>query len=100
MHGTHKYSWMALGVASFPHLDAAPAPFVGQIFPESVYLEEPFVWTDSEGGDMIIAKDMDGWVCSEKYTGIRATSRGGRSWLLDGAKHTWNMVIPIDGGIR
>ncbi|MGG4393744.1 hypothetical protein ABEX25_05445 [Paenibacillus thiaminolyticus] len=49
---------------------------------------------------MMIAKDMDGWVCSKKYNGIRATSRDGRSWLLDCAKHTWNMVIPIDGGIR
>ncbi|WP_182914568.1 hypothetical protein [Paenibacillus thiaminolyticus] len=43
----------------------------------------------------MIAKDMDGWVCSEKYTGIRATSRDGHSWL-------WTRVIglipvPSDG---
>ncbi|RJG26606.1 hypothetical protein [Paenibacillus thiaminolyticus] len=34
MHGTHEYSWMVLGVASFPHLDVAP-PYhsEGQFFP-------------------------------------------------------------------
>lgn len=91
---------MSLGVASFPYLDAAPAYRSEADFLESGHLQDPFVWTDGEGGDMMIAKDMDGWVCSEKYNGIRATSRDGGSWLLDCANHTWNMVIPIDGGIR
>ncbi|MFD3270702.1 hypothetical protein ACE3MS_11250 [Paenibacillus dendritiformis] len=50
------------------------------IFPESVHLEDPFVWTDGEGGYMMIAKD--------RTNGFRH------------AHHRWNMLIPIDGGIR
>lgn len=71
-------------VASFPHLDAAPAYHSeAPILPESVHLEDPFVWTDGEGGYMMIAKGMDGGVCGKKYGGIRATSRDGRKWSLD-----------------
>lgn len=31
----------------------------------------------------MVAKDMDGRLCGEKYGGIRATSRDGRIWSLE-----------------
>ncbi|MBG9792737.1 hypothetical protein ABD76_09650 [Paenibacillus dendritiformis] len=50
------------------------------IFPEFVHFVDPFVWTDGEVGYMMIAKDGTGG--------------------FHHAHHRWNMVIPIDGGIR
>lgn len=38
MYGTHEYSWIALGMASFPYLDAAPAYRSEADFLESVYI--------------------------------------------------------------
>lgn len=51
------------------------------LFPDSVHLEDPFIWRTSRGYEMI-AKDMDGSICGEKYGGIHAWSVQGEDWAI------------------
>lgn len=45
----------------------------------SVHFEDPFIWKDQDGYNMI-AKDMYGNVCGEKYGGLFASSKDGIHW--------------------
>lgn len=42
-------------------------------------VEDPFIWLDEDGYNMM-AKDMNGKICGEKYAGIYANSRDGVNW--------------------
>ncbi len=44
-----------------------------------VEFEDPFVWRDKQGFHMM-AKDMNGNVCGEKYGGLLASSQDGLHW--------------------
>jgi hypothetical protein len=44
--------------------------------PDRFHLEDPFIWR-SEDGYELIAKDMDGNVCGEKYGGVHVRSSDG-----------------------
>lgn len=53
----------------------------GSLFPEDVVLEDPFIWKEN-GRYRMIAKDMYGNICGEKYGGVYACSEKGDKWEL------------------
>lgn len=74
---------MTLGSARAEHYNG-PYKVVSEhpVFPpEKFHLEDPFIWKTPAGYEMI-AKDMEGHVCGEKYGGIHAYSPDGLDWRL------------------
>ena len=61
-------------------------------------IEDPFLWYDK--GYHMIAKDMTGAVCGEKYAGIHAFSENGTSWKIDGTPFYSRKIIFEDGKER
>lgn len=53
----------------------------GSLFPADVVLEDPFIWKEN-GRYRMIAKDMYGNICGEKYGGVYACSEKGDKWEL------------------
>lgn len=47
--------------------------------PEQMVIEDPFIWKTSNGYELI-AKDMDGRICGERYGGMHAFSEDGLHW--------------------
>ena len=66
----------------------------------AVQFEDPFIWRDGDGYNMI-AKDMNGNVCGEKYGGLFASSPDGIHWefqkdfLMYSRRVLWD-----DGAVR
>ena len=75
---------MTLGVAYAEHY-AGPYSIRSEepIFPIDKHgqIEDPFIWHSHEGYHMI-AKDMEGNICGEKYAGVYAYSKDGFHWEL------------------
>lgn len=70
----------------------------GPIFPpEQFHLEDPFIWRAKDGYELI-AKDMDGNLCGEKYGGIHAYSSDGASWQLFANPRAYSRQITWDDG--
>lgn len=63
-------------------------------------VEDPFLWEDGDGFNLI-AKDMTGKICGEKYGGIHATSRDGIHWAVEKDKVFYSRkVLWSDGVVR
>ncbi|GAB6928995.1 hypothetical protein JCM10914A_29780 [Paenibacillus sp. JCM 10914] len=76
-----SYGNMQLGLA---RATSAGGPYVRQpepLFPPAVHIEDPFIWRTPRGYEMI-AKDMDGSICGERYGGIHAWSSHGERWEI------------------
>lgn len=70
------------------------------LFPDGVEVEDPFIWQE-EGVFQMIAKDMHGNVCGEKYGGIHAWSKDGVKWnLIHGELAYSRRVLWSDGTVR
>jgi len=75
-------SGMMLGMARAeafdkPHIHMTDEP----IFDSTANLEDPFVWHDADGFNMI-AKDMIGNICGEHHGGVHALSDDGIHWNI------------------
>ena len=68
--------------------------FTGQ----KVILEDPFIWRGADGYEMI-AKDMNGNVCGERFGGIHASSLNGIDWSLHMGELAYSRSILWDDGI-
>ena len=67
---------------------------------EEVELEDPFVWYDESGYHMM-AKDMKGNICGEKYSGIYAESANGIDWQFQkGSLYYSRKLTFADGSVQ
>lgn len=96
------HSAMKLSVA---WADAAEGPYKrdagAALFPENVELEDPFIWREDNGSEsryIMIAKDMHGNVCGEKYGGVYAYSKDGRIWELQYGELAYSRKVQWDNG--
>ncbi len=63
-------------------------------------VEDPFLWKDEDGYNMI-AKDMTGNICGEKYAGIHALSQDGVHWTVEKDQVFYSRkVLWSDGVVR
>lgn len=77
----NTHGGMTIGAARAEHyLGPYRVVSEGPIFPpEQFHLEDPFIWRTADGYELI-AKDMDGRSCGEKYGGVHMRSRDGIRW--------------------
>lgn len=95
----NEHGKMTIGAARADHFEG-PYRVVseGPVFPpERFHLEDPFIWK-TEDGYAMIAKDMDGNVCGEKYGGIQAVSRDGLNWELADRPRSYSRTVTWDDG--
>ncbi len=95
------HSSMRLGAARSERYDGEYSRIgKGRLFPEEVELEDPFVWKEN-GLYRMIAKDMHGNVCKEKYGGVYAWSESGEQWnVVKGQTAYSRNVLWSDGQVR
>lgn len=77
----HSYGNMQLGLAC---AESVYGPYARQpepLFPPAIHIEDPFIWRTARGYEMI-AKDMDGSICGERYSGVHAWSANGEQWEM------------------
>lgn len=65
--------------------------------PQTFHIEDPFIWKTSAGYSLI-AKDMEGHMCGEKYGGIYAHSADGRQWSLQEKVLAYSRTVLWDDG--
>ena len=65
--------------------------------PGKIHIEDPFIWETEEGYELI-AKDMDGNICGEKYAGIHGFSENGTDWKVYEGIKTYSRKIRWDDG--
>ncbi|TVY07649.1 glycosyl hydrolase family 43 [Paenibacillus cremeus] len=96
----HEHGKMTIGAARADHYEGPYRVMQeGPIFSSEYHLEDPFVWKSSDGYELI-AKDMDGNICGEKYGGIHARSIDGLRWELSDTPHAYSRSIVWDDGTR
>lgn len=67
---------------------------------EGMEVEDPFLWKDEDGYNMM-AKDMTGDICGEKYGGIHALSEDGIHWEVKKNNIFYSRkVLWSDGAVR
>jgi hypothetical protein len=59
-------------------------------------IEDPFLWYDN--GFHMIAKDMTGNICGEKYAGIHGFSKNGTDWEFDKDTVFYTRTVEMEGG--
>lgn len=94
------HSDMTLSVARAPQYEG-PYRVVQEepLFPpEKIHLEDPFIWHTGERYEMI-AKDMNGNVCGEKYGGVHAFSPDGQHWTMCEGERSYTRNILWDDGV-
>lgn len=90
---------MTIGVAVAdhnlgPYREASDDP----VFPPGTFhIEDPFIWASVRGYELI-AKDMDGTLCGEKYGGVHAYSADGVKWRLAERPLAYSRRIVWDDG--
>lgn len=102
LHAPYLHGRMSFGVAKsdlcgdgFRQVLDHPL-FEGQ----GVELEDPFIWLDAQGYHMM-AKDMIGNVCGEKYGGVYAHSDNGIDWdLKQNFLFYSRFILWEDGAVR
>lgn len=67
------------------------------LFPPQVSLEDPFIWNSGSEYEMI-AKDMTGNICGEKYGGVHAYSTDGRHWDICMGELAYSRKVLWDDG--
>jgi hypothetical protein len=90
---------MTIGAAKADHYQGPYRVLSEQpIFPpDRFHLEDPFVWK-GENGYELIAKDMDGNLCGDKYGGIHACSSDGLNWSLTENPRAYSRTVAWDDG--
>lgn len=69
------------------------------LFSEDVILEDPFIWKEN-GLYRMIAKDMQGNICGERFGGVSALSKDGKQWTLNRGYCAYSRNILWDDGIE
>ncbi|MEF2245247.1 glycoside hydrolase family protein [Paenibacillus sp. IITD108] len=94
----NRHGKMTIGVAKAPHY-GGPYRTISEepIFPPQYHIEDPFIWKSGNGFEMI-AKDMDGSICGEKYSGVHAKSADGVHWFIDDKERAYSRLIEWDDG--
>lgn len=87
---------MTLGVAAAPGF-AGPYKVLNTAPLFDHEMEDPFIWED-EAGLHLIAKDMTGEVCGEKFGGAYAHSADGVNWRLEKGKLAYSRTVLWDDG--
>ncbi len=77
--------------SGFKHMSDKP------IFDSSVEFEDPFIWHDKDGFNMI-AKDMSGNACGEMYGGVHALSQDGINWEFEKDVAFYSRYVLWDDG--
>jgi hypothetical protein len=90
---------MTIGVA---HADRCEGPYrplreEPAFPPERIHIEDPFVWKTADGY-ALIAKDMEGRICGEKYGGVHASSPDGVTWRLSSSALAYSRTVRWDDG--
>jgi hypothetical protein len=95
------HSSMMIGVAEAKSWDS---PFV-VLTKEPVFgpgrfgeIEDPFVWLEPDGSYSMIAKDMSGEICGEKFAGVLASSPDGLSWRPSANPKAYAKTVRWDDG--
>jgi len=90
---------MTIGVSIAPHyLGPYRVMTEEPVFPpDQFHIEDPYVWRTAEGYELI-AKDMDGTICGEKYGGIHALSEDGMHWRLSDTPKSYSRTVTWDDG--
>lgn len=91
------HSDMALNVARAKHYSGPYRRGEGRLFPEDVILEDPYIWK-AEKGYYMIAKDMCGNLCGEKFGGVSAWSDDGQKWDIQRGYLAYTRKVLWDDG--
>lgn len=93
------HSHMMFGMAQAERYDGAyRAMRDTPVFPEDVELEDPFIWHDEDGFNMM-AKDMYGNIAGTHYCGVHALSRDGVNWEVKKDVMFYSRDILWDDGV-
>lgn len=96
----NTYSKMKIGVAYAKYYDAEYVRYSDMpVFDESVHIEDPYIWRDKDQYHLI-AKDMEGNICGEKYGGVFATSSDGMKWYMEKGNLSYTRNILWENGIK
>lgn len=95
----HTHGDMTIGMAKADHY---AGPYYVQsenpLFPpDQFHLEDPFIW-HTEDGYELIAKDMDGNLCGEKYGGVHMYSQDGLDWKVSPEPCAYSRKVTWDDG--
>ncbi|WP_372011052.1 glycoside hydrolase family protein [Paenibacillus chitinolyticus] len=94
-----RHGEMTIGAAKASHFEGPYTRLAeGPLFPPDFNIEDPFVWKTEDGFSMI-AKDMTGRLCGEKYGGIRAFSPDGVTWSLCDPPKAYSRTFLWDDGV-
>ena len=97
--GGHIHGSMQFGLACASRWNGLYAPVLDRpIFPDGYAMEDPFLWRDQTGFHMI-AKDMTGRLCGEKYGGVYAHSENCINWSVEEGKLAYSRRVLFDDGI-
>lgn len=95
----NSWSKMKIGVAFAEHYDAEYVRVSDEpVFDESMHIEDPYIWS-RDGMYYMIAKDMEGNICGEKYGGVFAASKDGIHWEMEKGNLSYSRKILWDNGI-
>ena len=68
-----------------------------RLFEDSIEIEDPFIWKTEHGYEMI-AKDMHGTICGERFGGVHAVSRDGKKWEMKQGELAYSRTVLWDDG--
>ncbi|MBB6673813.1 glycoside hydrolase family protein [Cohnella nanjingensis] len=95
----NTHGQMTIGIAAAEHFHGPYKAISDRpvLPPSQFHIEDPFIWK-SDNGYELIAKDMEGTLCGEKYGGIHALSKDGTDWKLADYPHAYSRRIVWDDG--
>lgn len=95
----NTYSKMKIGVAYAKTYDSEYVRLSDEpIFDENTHIEDPYIWR-KDNQYYMIAKDMEGNICGEKYGGVFATSSDGIKWNMDKGNLSYTRNILWENGV-
>ena len=94
LHGKMEFGMAQADRPEGPFRPLCDSPLFGP----DVEFEDPFLWRDEEGYHMI-AKDMRGNVCGERYGGLYATSPDRMHWRFHPGKLMYSRRVLWDDGV-
>lgn len=94
------YGDMALGAAEADSVFGEYRAVTDEpLFPEGCVVEDPFIWHDGEMYQMI-AKDMSGSLCGERFGGMHAVSTDGIHWEINRGELAYSRKVLWDDGVK
>lgn len=97
--GGHIHGRMEFGLAQANNWRGPYRPQIDRpLFPSELLMEDPFLWQDS-GGFHMIAKDMTGDICGERYGGVYAHSQDSLHWTAEKGHPAYSRRVLWDDGV-